>query len=201
MPPSSMSTLVLMVRLLVMSAARVAGGAGERGALDLDLELHQRAAFVDLRRDLEDGADFLALHGGERIHVPPPLPLPVLVYWPVMNGTSCATLSSRFLVVHGHARTASRSGWCSSRPASREAWRRSSRRWPRCGRCRRWCPAAMRRPAPDGIVDGQRRADARFTPPTGEMKRAQRECACRRPRTTPPSSRRARRSCSPARRR
>ena len=50
-------------------AVRVARGAGELRALELDLELHQRAAFVDLRRDLEDGADFLALHGVEGIHV------------------------------------------------------------------------------------------------------------------------------------
>ena len=47
-------------------AVGIARVSGERGALELDLELHQRAVSVDLRRDLENGADFLALHGGER---------------------------------------------------------------------------------------------------------------------------------------
>ena len=63
-----MSTLVLIGALVGDEAVRVAGGAGAARALLLDLELHA-AAFVDLRRDLEDRADFLALDGRERIHV------------------------------------------------------------------------------------------------------------------------------------
>ena len=62
-----MSTLVLIGALVGDQAAGVARRAGELRALQLDLELHERAAFVDLRRDLEDRADFLALHGREGI--------------------------------------------------------------------------------------------------------------------------------------
>ena len=51
-----------------MGCSRRRSAAGKRRTLELDLELHQLAAVVHLRRDLEDGADFLALHGGEGIH-------------------------------------------------------------------------------------------------------------------------------------
>ena len=44
MPPSSMSTLVLIVRLLVMRLFASPVVAGELGAFELDLQLHQRAA-------------------------------------------------------------------------------------------------------------------------------------------------------------
>ena len=45
---------------------RAAAGAGEARALLLDLQ-HHRVALVDLRRDLQDRADFLALDGLERV--------------------------------------------------------------------------------------------------------------------------------------
>ena len=66
----------------------------EARALQLDLQ-HHRIAVVraDLRRHLEDRADFLALNGLEGIDGAVLVP-PVLVNWPVTNGTSCATLSS-----------------------------------------------------------------------------------------------------------
>ena len=51
--------LVLIVRLLVIRLPASPGCAGQLRALQLDLQRSLRIAAVDLRRDLEDGADFL----------------------------------------------------------------------------------------------------------------------------------------------
>ena len=75
-------------------AVRVAGVAGERRALELDLELHQRASALIcgvILRMVPTSSRWTVVKG----FTSPLLPvLPVLVYEPVMNGTSCATLSS-----------------------------------------------------------------------------------------------------------
>ena len=70
MPPSSISTLVVMVRLLVTRSTALSRLRRDARALLRDLEHHRRAFRGDLRRDLQDGADFLALDGLERVHRP-----------------------------------------------------------------------------------------------------------------------------------
>jgi hypothetical protein len=91
-----------MVRLLVMALPGVTGAAGQCRALDIDLELHQLATLVQLRGDLEDGAHFLPLHGGERIDV-----TLAAAGIGVLAGDErdfLRHLDLRFLVVHGHGR-------------------------------------------------------------------------------------------------
>ena len=65
MPPSSISTVVLIERLLVEDVGRIGELCAGRGILLLDLQLH-RIAFVDVRRDLQNRAHFLALNRRER---------------------------------------------------------------------------------------------------------------------------------------
>jgi hypothetical protein len=68
MPPSSMSTRVLTVRLLVVRSTAPCGTGvlgHDGGALQINLQHDGGAAFVDLRGDLQDRADFLALNSLE----------------------------------------------------------------------------------------------------------------------------------------
>ena len=177
MPPSSMSTLVLMVRLLVMALSASPVVAGQRGALDLDLELHQRAAFIDLRRDLEDGAHFLALHGGEWIHAA----VGAAAGTRELSGDErhfLRHLELRFLVVHGHGRRRRDQVGVRVALQSRGSWRRSSRRWPRCGRCRRSCRCRARSGprSRDCRRPGRAARDSRRPPGIGTCPA---ECVCR----------------------
>ena len=68
MPPSSTSTFVLIVRLFVTRSTAPGGALRHAGRLLFDLQYH-RVAFVDLRRDLQDLAHFLALNRLEWIDV------------------------------------------------------------------------------------------------------------------------------------
>ena len=79
MPPSSISTLVLMVRLFVIRSTAPWRALREVRALELDLQHHRAAALVDLRRHLQDRADFLALDGLEGIDAAVVVAAPVLV--------------------------------------------------------------------------------------------------------------------------
>ena len=77
-PPSSTSTVVVIVRLLVIrSTAPACPGETLESSCSI-LSMH-RVAFVDLRRDLEDRADFLALDGLERIDLALLVAAPVFV--------------------------------------------------------------------------------------------------------------------------
>ena len=158
MPPSSMSTLVLIGALVGDEAVGIARVAGERRALELDLELHQRAAFVDLRRDLEDGADFLALHRREGIHVAVGAAVAGVGELAGDERHFLRHLELGFLVVHRHRR--GRGDDVGVRVALDRAQHGGEvhAAGRRCVRCRRWCRCRATDSAPLGLsIDcGQR---------------------------------------------
>ncbi len=77
-PPSSTSTVVVIVRLFVIRSTAPCVPCATLESSCSIFSMH-RVAFVDLRRDLEDRADFLALNRLERIHLALLVRTPVFV--------------------------------------------------------------------------------------------------------------------------
>ena len=195
MPPSSMSTLVLIVRLLVMRLFASPELPVSDRALELDLELHQRAAFVIcgvILRMVPTSSRWTVVNG----FTSPLLPvLPVLRELAGDERHFLRDLELGFLVVH---RDRGRRG---DDVGVRVALDRAQHRGEvhagggDAADAEGGAGAEQRAARSDGSSMALRqRARGSRRRPAAETCRP--ECACRRRPTTRPSSRRARRSCS-----